>query len=431
MLLVRSPRPSRASSSSRKRSGGSCIGSLSRGSPFEVQAMSGACVGLYLPVLVRWRMDFRNSSRFATLDALPPELAEGLLCQRREVARVRPPAHRTGDGPDEVISQKGLLGNTARSAGEFVQGRTLHRVLEDLEGRPLGFARETLFDLAVAKLQEEVVQRDAHGARLRARATEGGGVWQVSGLLVPLEQGRYDSADRAGIGRAVGVTAGLAVDGADVQAVPAADAVEGLLELRAQELRAAVVQKYQVHLVRPVELALPAWSGDEVGVYGDLLSRTAPRQELDEDREVREARDHLLYPHHDHVDRRDAGDQPGVALVGDGHDRPRLGHPKVCPRHPDVGGEELLPEALAGKLGQVLDVRRQPLPGHPGEDIRYLLAVHVENGADNVRGMVVGELGDPLPKVRLDDLQPEIGVVLLQTTVELYLLGCHALGLRD
>src|SRR3712207_4158292 len=151
MLPVRSPRPSRASSSSRKRDGGSCIGSLSRGSPFEVQAMSGACVGLYLPVLVRWRMDFRNSSRFVTLDALSPELAEGLLCQRWEVARVRPPAHRTGDGPDEAISQKGLLGRTARSAGEFVQGRTLHRVLEDLEGRPLGFAREALFDLEIGR----------------------------------------------------------------------------------------------------------------------------------------------------------------------------------------------------------------------------------------------------------------------------------------
>src|SRR5919112_6814616 len=110
MLPVRLPRPFRASSSSRKRAGGSCIGSLSRGSPFEVQAMSGACVGLYLPVLVRWRMDFRNSSRFATLDALSPELAEGLLCQRREVAKGRPPAHRTGGGADEVISQKGVFG---------------------------------------------------------------------------------------------------------------------------------------------------------------------------------------------------------------------------------------------------------------------------------------------------------------------------------
>ncbi len=48
-----------------------------------------------------------------------------------------------------------------------------------------------------------------------------------------------------------------------------------------------------------------------------------------------------------------------------------------------------------------------------------------------MRGVVIGKLGDPLPKVRLDDLQPEVCVVLLQAPVELYLLGRHALGLGD
>src|SRR5918994_933354 len=213
----------------------------------------------------------------------------------------------------------------------------------------------------------------------------------------PLEGGFYDGAVGPEMGGAVGVTAGLAVDGADVQAGPAADAVEGLLELRAQELGAAVVQEDQVHLFRSVELALSARSGDEIGVDGDLLPRPAPRQELDEDREVREAWDQLLYPHHDNVDRWDARDQPGVALVCDGHDRPRLSHPEVRPRHPDVGGEEPLPEALASEPGQVLDVRRQLLSGYPGENLRCLFAVHVEDGADYVRGVVAGELGDPLP----------------------------------
>src|SRR5918998_742619 len=188
MLPVRSPRPSRTSSSSRKRAGGSCIGSLSRGSPFEVQAISGAWVGLYLPVLVRWRMASRNSARFATLDTLFPALAERLLRQRREGAGARPPAHRAGKGPDRAVSQERLLRDAARFAGDLVQGRMLHRVLEDLEGRPLRLAREPLFDLAVAELEEEVVQRDAHGASLRARTAEGGGVRQGSGLFASLEQ---------------------------------------------------------------------------------------------------------------------------------------------------------------------------------------------------------------------------------------------------
>ena len=73
--------------------------------------------------------------------------------------------------------------------------------------------------------------------------------------LRPLQQRGYDGADRARVGRAVGVAAGLPVDRADVQARAAADAVERLLELGAEQLRAAVVKQDQVHLLGPVELA--------------------------------------------------------------------------------------------------------------------------------------------------------------------------------
>src|SRR3954454_25386039 len=45
--------------------------------------------------------------------------------------------------------------------------------------------------------------------------------------------------------------------------------------------------------------------------------------------------------------------------------------------------------------------------------------------------MIPGKLGDPLPKVRLHDLQAKLRVVLLQAPVELYLLGGHALRLGD
>ena len=58
-------------------------------------------------------------------------------------------------------------------------------------------------------------------------------------------------------------------------------------------------------------------------------------------------------------------------------------------------------------------------------------AVHVQDGADDVRGRVPGELRDPLPKVRLDYLEPEVGVVFFEAAVELDLLGRHALGLGD
>ena len=155
------------------------------------------------------------------------------------------------------------------------------------------------------------------------------------------------------------MAARLAVDGADVQAGAAADAVQRLLELRAEQLGAAVVHEDEMELLGAVELAFAAGSRDEVGVYRELLPRAAAGQEPDEDREVREARDELLYPHHDDVDRGDAGDEPGVALVGDGRDGPRLGDPEVGARYADVSGQELLAQASAGEGAEGLDVGRQ------------------------------------------------------------------------
>src|SRR5215212_2727993 len=209
-------------------------------------------------------MASRNLARSATLDPLLPELAEGLLRQRREVARVRPPAHRTGDRSDGAVSQEWLLGNATRFAGDVVQCRTLHHILEALESYLLEFARQSSLYLTVAKLQKEIMQRNADGARLRAGAAERRGVRQVLRLFVALKQGRYDGADRTGVGRPVGVTAGLAIYGTDVQAGPTADAVEGLFELGAQKIRAAVVQQDQVHLLCPVELALVPRPGYEI-----------------------------------------------------------------------------------------------------------------------------------------------------------------------
>src|SRR5215217_9669371 len=114
-----------------------------------------------------------------------------------------------------------------------------------------------------------------------------------------------------------------------------------------------------MELLGPIELILSAGSRYEVGVYRELLSRTAPGQEPDEDREVFEARDELLYPHHDDVDGRDTGDEPGVALVGYGGDGPRLGDPEVSPRYTDISGQELLAQPPAGEGAEGLDVGRQ------------------------------------------------------------------------
>src|SRR5215218_4408280 len=137
-------------------------------------------------------------------------------------------------------------------------------------------------------------------------------------------------------------------------------------------------------LLGAVELPLGAGSGDEVSVDGDLLSRPAPRQELHERREVLELWDHLLYTHHHDVDWRNARDEPGVALVGDGADRACLGDPEVGARDADVSVQELLPETLSGEGGQRLYIRRQVLLGDAGEDLRDPLLVHVQDRSDDV-----------------------------------------------
>ncbi len=254
---------------------------------------------------------------------------------------------------------------------------------------------------------------------------------EVLRLLVALEERGDDRSYGPGVGRAVGVAAGLAVDRADVQAGAAADAVEGLLELRAQEVRAAVVQQDQVKLLSPVELALSARAGHEVGVDRELLARPAPRQEASKHGEVLEARDELLYPHHHHVDRRDARHEPPVPLVRDRNDRTGFGDAEVRPRDANIRREELLAQASAGEAREDLRVRRQILPRDLREDLRDPLLVHVQDGPDDVRRRVAGELGDPLSEVRLHDLEVQIGVALLQAAVELYLLGRHALRLGD
>src|SRR5215212_8065694 len=254
-------------------------------------------------------------------------------------------------------------------------------------------------------------------------------MWQVLRLIMTLEEGSYDGAYRARICRAVGVATRLAVDRAYVEAGAAADAVQCLLELSTEQSGATVVHEDEVELLGPVELPPLPGSRYEVGVHRKLLPRAATREEPDEDREVRKSRDEFLYTHHDHVNWRDARYEPGVALVRYRGDCPRFGDAEVGAGYAYIRGQEFLAQASTGEGAKGLYVGRQLFARCAGEDLRYALAVHVQDGTDDVRGRIPGELCDPLPQVRLDDL--EASVVLLQTPVQLDLLRCHALGLGD
>src|SRR5829696_3647551 len=290
------------------------------------------------------------------LDPLLPQLPKGLLGQRRQLAGVRPGAHGSGKGSNGAILEEGLLGQTSGSGGDLVENRPLHRALETLEGDLLRLAGQPLLDLLVAELKQEVVQRDTNRTGLPTRPTKARGVGQVLRLFVTLEKGRNDGPYGTGVRRAVGVAAGLAVDGADVQARAAADAVKGLLELRAEKPGASIIHKDEMELLGAVQLAFAAGSCDEIGVDGDLLPRPTSRKKLNERREVLELRDHLLYTHHHDVDGRNARHEPGVALVGHGADRARLGDPEVGPRDADIRGQELLAKASAGEGAEGLHV---------------------------------------------------------------------------
>src|SRR5918995_382411 len=139
-------------------------------------------------------------------------------------------------------------------------------------------------------------------------------------------------------------------------------------------------------LFSPVQLTRLTRPRDEVGVDRDLLPRAAAGQEPDENREVLEAGNELLYPHHDDVHRRNAGDEPGVTLVGNRGHGARLGHPEVGTRNADVGGQELLAQASAGEGAQGLDVGQgiedsvAPDGGLVGEELDGVVELFVCDG---------------------------------------------------
>jgi hypothetical protein len=93
-----------------------------------------------------------------------------------------------------------------------------------------------------AQFEQHLRDVDFDRADFVAGAAERGGVGQRLRVLHLHQLRREDGADGAGIDRAVGVAAGLAVDGAGVHAGGAADALEGLaLDLGRRGWRRATV----------------------------------------------------------------------------------------------------------------------------------------------------------------------------------------------
>ena len=144
----------------------------------------------------------------------------------------------------------------------------------------------------VAEAEEKVGNGDVDGADLVTRAAEGRGLGQVGklGEFFAREERCEHGAYGAGINAAVGVSAGLAVDGAHVEARAAADAAEDLAAVAGEHVGAAVVDENHMHLLRPVGLCGRLGAADELGVNRELLGGGGTGKEVEEESEVAVAR---------------------------------------------------------------------------------------------------------------------------------------------
>src|SRR5439155_18071277 len=101
-----------------------------------------------------------------------------------------------------------------------------------------------------AQMQQNVWDVDLDGANLVARPAQARRVRQRRVSFDALELRREDRADRAGVDGAVRVTTRARVDGADVEARAAADAVQRLsADLVGQHARPAVVEQDNMQLL--------------------------------------------------------------------------------------------------------------------------------------------------------------------------------------
>ena len=109
------------------------------------------------------------------------------------------------------------------------------------------------------------------------------------------------------------------------------------------------------------------------------------------------------------MERRHAGTDVGVALVGADDEPARLGHGEVGAGHPGVGRHEAGPGVLAHRLGQVVRVGvRRVRAEVPGEEGRHVGPELVDGRHHDVARRLAVELLDALAQVRLGHLDPAL-----------------------
>ena len=95
----------------------------------------------------------------------------------------------------------------------------------------------------------------------------------------------------------------------------------------------------------------------------------------------------------------------GVSFVRANYQAPRIGQGEVDPRNARIGREELGPQMLPGRFGQIFGIAcslvRAKVLVKAGSDF-FLLDVN--RGEDDVAGGLAAQLNDPLPQIGIDNL---------------------------
>src|SRR5580693_3234635 len=185
-----------------------------------------------------------------------PPFSEGLFGEGAKVPYAGPVAEHAGEVAEPVSSFAIMPGErTLPEAGETLHSFESCTACEDGGGRFHGegfeVERALLFaDDAAAEVDEDFGDVDFDGADFVAGSTEGGRIGEGLRVLHVEELRGDDGADGAGVTGSVGVAAGLAVDGAGVEAGGAADAVQRRARFRVgQDAGATVVEENDVKML--------------------------------------------------------------------------------------------------------------------------------------------------------------------------------------
>ena len=202
--------------------------------------------------------------------------------------------------------------------------------------RPLG--TETRFVRSMAEFEQEVGNGNIDRAYFVARPAKTRCLWQigVAAEIFPREQRAEHRTDGAAVDVAIGVAAGLPVNGTNVLAGSAADALQDTAAICVENVAPAVVQEDDVHLPGAVGLALHSGAAHEFRVDRELLASRGARQQIQKQRQIPILGNHLLDPDQGDVDSSGSHTEPGIALVGYENDATRFGRNKIGPGDPNV-----------------------------------------------------------------------------------------------